>query len=89
MHRSLGELAGAQAEAVGCARIVPRFLAPTAAAIARQQASGTITKVRVKGDRAFVVFQAPGAKLYQQTLLRQNGRWKATMVAASVLVPDL
>jgi hypothetical protein len=72
-----------------CEQILPKLLAPTAAAISRQQDNGKITKVRVKGDQAFVVFHAPGAKLYMLGLVREGGEWKATTVAASVLVPDL
>jgi hypothetical protein len=45
--------------------------------------------VRVKGSRAFVVFHAPGAKLYTFTLLSEHGAWKLTTVASSVLVPSL
>ena len=45
--------------------------------------------MRDEGDRAFVVFKAPGAKLYQQTMVREGGEWKVATVAASVLVPDL
>lgn len=72
-----------------CEQILPRLLAPTATAISRQQDQGKITRVRVKGDQAFIVFHAPGAKLYMLGLVREGGKWKATTVAASVLVPDL
>jgi hypothetical protein len=44
--------------------------------------------VGVRGDRAFVVFHAPGAKLFQLTMVREGGRWKTTTIAASVLVPS-
>lgn len=73
----------------GCAIALSKLLAPAAAAIARQQASGKVTKVRVEGGRAFVVFRAPGAKLYQLTMVREGGTWKAATVAASVLVPQI
>jgi hypothetical protein len=45
--------------------------------------------VRVDGDRAFIVFHAPGAKAYQMSLVREGGEWKVTTVVASVLVPLL
>jgi hypothetical protein len=63
--------------------------APTAPKVARQQIDGTITKVRVEGNRAFVVFHAPGAKLYMQAFVREGGEWKSTTAFASVLVPEL
>ncbi len=44
--------------------------------------------MRVQGDRAFVVFHAPGAKLYQMTMVQEGGNWKTATVAASVLVPS-
>lgn len=74
---------------VSCAQILPELLAPTAAAISREQANGEVTRVRIEGDQAFVVFRAPGAKLYMLGLVDEGGEWKTTTVAASVLVPDL
>jgi hypothetical protein len=73
---------------VGCSRSLPALLAPSAAAISRQQANGRVTKVRVQGDRAFLVFHAPGAKLYQLTMVREGGAWKAATLNASILVPS-
>jgi hypothetical protein len=89
VQESLQRLAGAKGKKLSCARILPKLLSSTAPAEARQQANGEIKKVRVKGDTAFVVFHAPGAKLFMLTLVREGGRWKATTVAASVLVPEL
>jgi hypothetical protein len=65
------------------------LLSPEAAEIAKGQAEGEVTKIRVKGDTAFVVFHAPGARLYQLTLAREEGEWKATSLSASVLAPSL
>jgi hypothetical protein len=89
VQESLGRFVGKGESSLKCAQILPKLLAPTAAAITREQASGKVTTVRVKGDRAFVVFRAPGAKLYMLGLAREGGEWKATTVAASVLVPAL
>jgi hypothetical protein len=89
VQNSLEQLAGKALKGKGCAAILPKLLAPTASVISRAQANGKITKVRVEGDRAFIVFHAPGAKLYQLTMVREDGEWKAATVAASVLVPDL
>ena len=87
-QRSLEQFAPPQLRHGGCAAILPKLLSPSAAAIAREQASGKVTKVRVKGTMAFVVFHAPGARLYQLTMVKEGGNWKATTVAASVLVPS-
>lgn len=88
VQRSLEQLAGGQGKSPGCAQILSKLLSPTAPAISRDQAEGGIAKVRVEGDRAFVVFHAPGAKLYQMTMVREAGEWKVSTVAASVLVPS-
>lgn len=89
VKRSLRQFAPPDVKRRGCAAILPRLLAPTAATIAREQAGGEITRVRIEGDEAFVVFRAPGAVLYQMPMAREDGEWKVTLVAASVLVPDL
>lgn len=88
VQHSLDQLAEGRRGALDCAEILPRLLAPTAAAIARRQEDGRVTKARVEGDRAFVVFHAPGARLYQLAMEREGGDWKATTVAASVLAPS-
>lgn len=90
VQSSLQQLAakGSRA-AAGCSMILPTLLAPSAARVAREQADGRVTRARVQGDRAFVVFKAPGAKLYQLTMVREDGEWKAATVSASVLVPEL
>lgn len=88
VHESLLQLA-AKGSKADCAELLPALLSPTAGSVARRQAEGTVTKVRVKDDRGFVVFEAPGAELYQQTMVREGGEWKTATVAASVLVPEL
>jgi hypothetical protein len=72
----------------GCAAALPGLLAPTAASIAARQAKGTVFKVRVGGERGFIVFHAAGAKLYEMPMVRERGRWELGLVAASVLVPS-
>lgn len=88
VRRSLQRLAGGRGAGLDCAAILPQFLSPTAATIAGQQLNGKVTKVRVEGDRAFVVFRAPGARLFQLTMTHESGDWRASTVAASVLVPS-
>jgi hypothetical protein len=72
----------------GCAAILPKLLASSAPAIVREQAEGEIRRVRVKGGRAFVIFHAPGAKLYVFTMVKEGGRWRPTAATASILVPQ-
>jgi hypothetical protein len=88
VKHSLSQLPAGRSTHPRCASILPGLLSPSAAAIARQEATGRITKVRVQGGRAFIVFHAPGARLYQLPMLREGGRWKASIVAPSVLVPS-
>ncbi len=86
VKRSLEQLA--RKGRLGCAVALPELLAPSAPAISRQQVAGTVTKVRVRGNLAFIVFHAPGARLYQLTLEREGTAWKETTVVASVLAPS-
>lgn len=72
-----------------CQRTLPALLAPQAYPMMRRQAHGAIRKVRVDGQRAFVVFHAPGARLYQLPLVDERGEWKVAFVTASVLAPSL
>jgi hypothetical protein len=76
-------------EEEGCAAILPRLLSASTPATARQQAEGKITKVSAEGERGFVVFHAPGAKLYRMTMVREAGEWKVATLASFVLVPEL
>jgi hypothetical protein len=85
---SLSQLAGPRAAKAGCAATLPQLLSPTAARTAQEERTGKIRKVRVKGGMAFVVFHAPGARLYMLTMKREGGEWKATTVSASVLAPS-
>jgi len=86
VRRSLERLAR-PGQARGCPAVLPLLLSPSAPALARAQAAGRVTRVRVKGEQAFVLLHAPGARLYVFTMLREAGGWKATALAASVLVP--
>jgi hypothetical protein len=87
-RHSLGQLAGEAGSGLHCAAILPEFLTASAGATARQQVAGAVRKVRVQGERAFIVFHAPGARLYQMTMTREGGRWKVATVSASVLAPS-
>ena len=75
-------------ENVSCPQLLEALLSPQAGQIAKGQAEGKVLKLRVKGDTAFVVFHAPGARLYELTLAREGGEWKVTSLSASVLAPS-
>jgi len=87
VQQSLAQFVGKGAK--GCPAALPAVLAPTAGEIAREQANGEITKIRVEDDNSFVVFRAPGAELYNMTIVNEDGEWNVASVAASILVPDL
>lgn len=88
VQSSLEQFVTPKLKAKGCPAILPKLLSSTAPAIARQQAEGEIKKVRIKGDQAFVIFHAPGAKLYVFTMVREQDGWKVTTLIASILVPS-
>lgn len=72
-----------------CPQTVERLLSPEAAAIAKEQEQGQIHKVRTDGESAFVVFKAPGARLYQLNLIREGEEWKLSILLPPVLAPTL
>jgi hypothetical protein len=86
--QSLRRAAVAELRAKRCPAIVPKLLAPGAIAVAKEHLKGKVTKVRVEGRQAFVIYRAPGAKLYVFTILREAGGWKVTTLIGSVLVPS-
>lgn len=89
VQQSLRRLAVESLKSKSCAAILPALLSPSAPQVARQQSEGQVTKIRVEGDRGFVLFRAPGAKLYQMTMAREGGEWKVATLGSSVLVPEL
>ncbi len=89
VQRSLERFAPRALKRKGCPALLPKLLAPSAPAISREQAKGEITRVRIDGERGFVIFRAPGARLYQMPMVRQPNGWKVGLVAAAVLVPEL
>lgn len=72
-----------------CPATLERLLSPEAAAIAKEQEQGQVHKVRSDGETAFVVFKAPGARLYQLNLTREDGEWKLSILLPPVLAPTL
>jgi hypothetical protein len=72
----------------GCSVLLPALLAPAAAEMARRQNEGEVTRVRVGGGRAFVIYEAPGAELYDLALQREGSSWKSTTLLGNILVPS-
>jgi hypothetical protein len=88
VQQSLEQLAAKAKKPLSCPQLLEALLSPQADQIARGQEEGKVTKIRVKGDSAFVVFHAPGARLYQLTMAREGGDWKAASAVGSVLTPS-
>lgn len=86
---SLQQFAAKAKKEISCPQLLEALLSPQAEQIAKGQAEGTVTKIRVKGDSAFVVFHAPEARLFQLTLAEEGGEWKTTSLSASILAPSL
>jgi len=72
----------------GCGAILQKLLSPTTAAVARQQLGGEVVRVRVEGKQAFVIFHAPGARLWTLPLSNEGGGWTVATLAPSVLAPS-
>jgi hypothetical protein len=88
VRSSLGQLAGRQSGVTACAAILPKLLVPASARIASEEVAGTIKRIRVQGNSAFVVFHAPGARLYDLPMSREGGDWKVTIVSPPILAPS-
>jgi hypothetical protein len=72
----------------GCGAILSKLLSPTTAPAARQQLQGEVVRVRVEGKQAFVIFHAPGARLWTLPLSNEGGGWKVATLAPTVLAPS-
>jgi hypothetical protein len=89
VRQALSQLGAKVKRSPNCPELLEALLSPRAAPIAKAQEEGKVAKVRVKGDTAFVVFHAPGARLWQLTLAKEGAGWKATSLSAAVLAPSL
>ncbi len=89
VEESLEQLSSQAKKQFTCAQLLEALLSPQADEIAKSQDEGEIRKVRFEGDTAFVVFHAPGARLYQLNLGREDDEWKVASLSATVLAPSL
>jgi hypothetical protein len=85
---SLAELVEGQ-KPPPCAEPLHTLLSSAAPEVIGKMAKGEIKKIRVKKDLAFVVFHAPGARLYQLNLNREQGDWRVALVSPSILAPAI
>jgi hypothetical protein len=88
VQRSLERIVAKQVRARGCAAILPMILSGAAATTSREAAAGAVSRVRVSGNRALVLYHAPGAQLYVMTMTREGSAWKAATIAGSILIPS-
>jgi hypothetical protein len=77
-----------QGKKVGCATILPRLLGGPAASTAHIYLGGELRRVRLSGRKAFVIFHAPGARLFVIGLVNEDGRWLVGNLTPSVLAPS-
>lgn len=84
---SLTQVAPSALRANGCPAILPKLLVPAAISDAAKQAEGKVTAVRVEGGQAFVLYRAPGARLWAFSLVREDAEWRVTTVTGTVVVP--
>ena len=72
----------------GCEGVARELLVPAAIAEAAKAVKGTISRVRVDGDTAFILFRPVGGKVSYLVLERDGSAWKATSLAPGTpLVP--
>jgi hypothetical protein len=71
-----------------CSQVLPRILAGDASHVAGLQLSGQVVKVRVQGDRGYVVFHAPGARLFVFPMVHEGGGWRVATITSSILAPS-
>jgi hypothetical protein len=88
VRHSVIDLAGGQ-RGVDCRRVLPGLFSPQVYAAMRGQARAMVETARLEGDRAFVTFHAPGARLYELPLVDENGKWRVGLLTASILAPSL
>lgn len=87
VNESLESLAAKAKRRFSCAQLLGALLSPRAKQIATAQAQGEIRKIRIKGSTAFLIFHAPGARLYELSMVEEEGKWKAATLSASLLAP--
>jgi hypothetical protein len=71
-----------------CQELLPHILAANASHVAALQLSGKVLRVRVNGNDGFVVFHAPGARLFAYPMTNDREGWRVGSITSSVLAPS-
>jgi hypothetical protein len=74
--------------ALNCRAILSKLMTSSGTAMARQQLAGKITRIRRKGSEAFIIFRAPGARLWVFPMVDEGGRWRVDTVNSTILAPS-
>jgi hypothetical protein len=88
LRTQFSEIVESGAGAKTCAQVMPRLLSGDASHVAALQLSGRVVKVRVEGERGYVVFHAPGARLFVFPMIREGGAWHVATITSSILAPS-
>lgn len=83
----LRQLLRIQHKAGGCETAARRLLSDAAAPEARKALRAPVSRVRVRGAKAFVVFRPPGGKLSYFLLAKEEGAWRSLSLSAGVQYP--
>jgi hypothetical protein len=88
LDQSLQAMVASGAGTTSCKAILSRLVAGNATRAVEQQLNGRVTKVRIEGENGFVIFHAPGARLYAYPMVREGNAWKVGALNAAVLAPS-
>jgi hypothetical protein len=88
LDQSLQAMVGPGGGSKSCKAILSRLVAGNATRAVEQQLNGRVTKVRIENEHGFVIFHAPGARLYAYPMVREGNAWKVGAINAAVLAPS-
>jgi hypothetical protein len=88
IEASLQAMVPTQAGRRNCPEILAKLVGGGAARVVRPQLEGKVVRVRIEKDHGFVIFHAPGARLYAFPMSREGGRWLVGALNAAVLAPS-
>lgn len=86
-ERSLGEIAETRLRAKGCVAILPMALAGSTGGAVQEQLEGDVTKVRIHGREALVLYRTP-VGLFAFPMIREAGEWRAASLSGSIVAPS-
>jgi hypothetical protein len=80
-QKQLQVLTGASGKLKGCAGTYAMLSAHTPTAERANPLSGALAVLRVKGDKAFALFDGPHNQKYMMPMVREGGAWKVNQIA--------